>query len=73
MFNITNIDPKDKKIYFDLSINGVNIRKCFIEKGNKGDWMLRLPTKKTEEGIEQLVWLNNKTFEKACKYVREYF
>lgn len=70
---IKNETQIDDKIYFDMYFGGVKVKNCFVEKGDKGDWMLRLPTKKTDEGIEQVIWLNDKTFKQACKFVRNYF
>jgi len=70
---IRNENPKKDKIYFDMYFGGVKVKNCFVEKGDEGDWMLRLPTKKTKEGIEQIIWLNEKTFKQACRYVRNHF
>lgn len=65
------------KIYFDLSFvfgnNRIKINNCFAEKGNRGDWMLRLPTKKTKNGVIQINWLDNETFKRACIKVRKHF
>lgn len=63
-----------QKIYFDLVVGKVRINHCFVERGNKGDWMLRLPTKNTPTGVHQAVWFDDKeTFNHVCNKVRNHF
>lgn len=68
------------RIYFDLSLhfNGghsITINRCFAEQGDRGDWMLRFPTKKmvTQDGFYQIIWMDEVTFEIACTAVRDHF
>ena len=70
---IKNEKEKGDKIYFDLFFDGVKIKNCFVEKGKEDDWMLRLPTKKKGDRVEQIIWLDELTFKKACKFVRNHF
>lgn len=75
---IENEKINGDKIYFDLVLNPFpeimfKINNCFAEKGKYGDWMLRLPTKKVGENVCQVNYLDDATFEDACKKVRNYF
>lgn len=76
-FKIDGEKKVGKKIYFDLSIyisgHKFKINQCFVEKGERGDWLLRLPTKKTRKGIYQINWFDNDIFNEACKFTLKHF
>lgn len=48
------------KIYFDVTIDKkITINHCFLEEGDFGDMLLRLPTKQTPKGVFQSVWFED--------------
>lgn len=58
----------EEKIYFDLIFEDkLTVNHCFVEKGEYGDLLLRLPTKKTDKGVFQTVWFNDESFFKEIQ------
>lgn len=63
-----------QKQYFDLVVNDVRIRHCFVEPDENGVLRLRLPTQNNHSGIHQTVYFEKQEhFNEICNQVQEYF